>query len=170
MAPKQWGTRYGNSWHPGRLGMAVMAVLGTATAGIVVSVMSFNHDLARDWSELFAPLLIFASVFVVILSPTLMFSIWLGGGRVRHVFLNTYVLSDLPVSDFEDMLLAAGGVRGRHIAAYAGFTNADFDPTPSGPWAATLYFKHDRRIRFFGAHMRIMRSLKDALIAAKRQA
>ena len=161
--------RFGNTLAKYRRGLVIALALGLIVDIVIVFVAPSHEALVANWSVLVLlpaiPLLPF-----IFISPTLLFSIHIEDGRVRHMFLDRYVLTDLPASDFEDLLLTRSGTyQARRIAERAGFTAADIDSVP-GFWAATLYFKHGQKIHFFGAHIRILRSLKDALIAAKQHA
>lgn len=141
-----------------------MLLLGTGLAGILAFVAIAKHTFERGWPVLLLLPVGFPAIILACVSPTLMFSIWVGGGRVRHVFLNRYVLSDIPVSDFQHMRIRSSRYGGLLYRRY-GFSPADTGYWP-GPWGVKLYFKHDRTIRFVGVHLRILHELKLALMEA----
>lgn len=161
--------RFGNTFAMFRRGLLFLVLLGLVVDAVVIFLAVYLHTVAAaNWPVLVILPLGFPMLLSLALGPTLLFSIHVVDGRVRHMLLDRYVLSDLPAPDFEDLRLNSGRrYMDRLIAERSGFTSADFEHRPNGLWAATLYFKHGRKIRLFGMHMRIMRSLKDALISAR---
>jgi energy-coupling factor transporter transmembrane protein EcfT len=138
--------RFGNTLTSIRPGIAMMALLGIVVGiiGLVAGIM--HHTLGRTWP--FGVLLVIAlpAVFFLGCLPTLAFSIRIEKGRVQDLLLNYYVLSDFPVEDFKSMKIQRG------------------------PWAAQIFFTHNRSIRFIGAHLGELAMLNTALKDAKRKA
>jgi len=138
--------RFGNTLRTVVPGVISMALFGLLTACILAVVKATHQSFAGTWYALFLFPVGLPLIFLAACSPTLLFCISIQDGRVKHLLLNRYVLSDFPVADFRRM-----------EGHQAGF-------------ASVIRFKGDKSIRFFGAHLRIMAELHRALVAAKRVA
>lgn len=130
--------RFGNTVSTISRGAAVLTAVGAIALALV---FAFGPPVRpeRSWS-LIAFVFIGPAAFLAFCVPTLMVSIRVEEGRVRHFLLGRITLSDFPVKDF--VALETQGV---------------------APWAAVLQFTQNRRIRFFGAHRGILRNLEKFL-------
>lgn len=137
--------RYGNTLRSIRGGIVTTGILGIAVAATGLAAGIAHHTIDRLWPVCFwlfgAPPL----VFVCACLPTLVFSIRIEEGRVRHVMLDRFILSDFPASDFMSMT------------------------TGNKPWAVVLRFTDSRKIRFLGAHLGVIGQLRAALAEAKKR-
>lgn len=75
-------------------------------------------------------LLMPGTILTACVLPTVLFRVRIQNGRVQHLFLGKYPLSDYPLENFVGI---------KH---------------PSRACAAVLHFKENRRIHFFGASVR----------------
>lgn len=135
--------RYGNTFASLRAGLLGVVIFGLCMATVVLVIHLFGHAPHLTWRGLVLIAFLPLAAVVLACSPTLMFSIRLDGGRVKHVMFDRYILSDFPLADFEEMRRSRG------------------------PWAAKLVFSDGRSIRFVGAHMEIIAALEAALEASR---
>jgi hypothetical protein len=137
--------RFGNTFTTIRGGIAMMTLLGVLAGifGLVASVK--YHTVDRTWP--LSVLLVFMPpvVFFLACLPTLAFCIRIEEGRVKHLLLDRFVLSDFPLVDFRSMEIW------------------------KKPWAAVIVFTENRSIRFFGAHLGVIGSLRAALEDGKKE-
>ena len=123
-----------------------MTLLGVLVGfvGLVASVK--YHTVDRTWPV--SVLLIFMPpvVFFLACLPTLALSIHIEEGRVKHLLLDRFILSDFPVAEFVSMEIW------------------------KRPWAAVIIFTESRSIRFFGAHLGIISALQTTLEDGKKEA
>ena len=131
--------RYGNTFSIISHGVIATSVVGII-AGLLCLFFGKNQGdtIHRILNSVFLCLLM-PGVFFIACSPTLLFSIEIDNGRIKHMLLNKLVISDLPVQDFTNIIF------------------------PQPPWAAVLYFNNNKKIRFFGAHLRVLLELKEDL-------
>lgn len=135
--------RYGNTFTSLRREMLTPVLFGLGLALVVWVFHLCGQAPHVTWRGLVLVAFLPVTAVVVACLPTLLFSIRLEAGRVRHVMLDRYVLSDFPLADFEQMQRSRG------------------------PWAAKLVFAGGRSIRFFGAHMGILAALEQDLEAVR---
>lgn len=86
---------------------------------------------------------LFPAVVGLAILPTILFSIHIEDGRVRHLFLDRWVLGSANTRDF------------------------DFMQAPGGFFAAILHFKDGTKIRFFGAGLGVLADLEEELSMEK---
>jgi len=138
--------RFGNTFAAISRGIAVMTLLGLITGGICVMASIWHHTIAAAWPVCVLLTLTPPAIFFVACVPTLALSVYIEGGRVKHMFLDRFVLSDLPVADFERVEWL------------------------KRPFPVKIVFTENRRIQFFGAHLGIVGALNAALESAKKRA
>lgn len=72
-----------------------------ATIAVVIIGYVIEGTLMWDRAQwLVVPLLVGPVCLVLAVTPTVLFRIQIAEGRVRHIFLGRYVLSDYPLKDF----------------------------------------------------------------------
>ena len=135
--------RFGNTLKTIRRSIAVMTILGVVV-GVVCSVVALTTGtLNQTWPIALMLTLALPGILFIVCLPTLAFSIRIEEGRVKHCFLDRYVLSDYPLADFKSI------ERWEY------------------PWAAVIYFRRGIMIRFFGAQDLVVIELEEALERAK---
>ena len=169
--------RFGNTFTRIRGGMVAMLVLGLILDLVLFFIAGSAHEPAHEWLVLLVCPLALAGIFSIAVSPTLLFSIHLEGGRVRHMLLDRYVLNDFSAKDFD--YIQIGGTFGYLFARATGLDDRKPpkdhpDLSPSQVEKARLrdvfiHFKHGRCIRIYGAHLRVLLALKDALERARAE-
>jgi hypothetical protein len=138
--------RFGNTIASIRGGIVVMSILGLLVGVIGLLIAPNHHTLARTWPVAIVLVMVPSVAFSIACLPTLAFSIRLEQGRVKHLLLDHYVLSDFPVASF-----TAVEVWNR-------------------PWGGVIHFQGNKKIRFLGAHFGILGQMQAALERAKQEA
>ena len=136
--------RFGNTLATIRCGIIMMALLDVLV-GIIGLVASIKyHTVDRTWPVAVLSVFMPPVVFFLACLPTLAFSIRIEEGRVKHLLLDRFILSDFPAAEFESIEIW------------------------KKPWAAVIFFTDNRAIRFFGAHLGLIGALRTALEDEKR--
>jgi hypothetical protein len=139
-------TRFGNTLAVVSRGIAAMTVLGLVLGCICVAASVSHQTIVDRWSVCVLLTFMPPSFFLLSCTPTLVFSIHIEAGRVKHMLLNRFVLSDLPTADFERLEWVRS------------------------PLPVKIVFTGNRRIHFVGAHLRVIGELREALASAKKTA
>lgn len=135
--PVRPAREYGNT--PRMISRAALMgfCLGMVATAVGVAGGKMTGTLVRSRAAwLFLPLLVLPGLLVLAVASTVLFRIRIVDGRVRHVFLGRYLLSDFALQDYVCMKRFERGC------------------------AAVLYFRNGGRIHFFGAHMGEMSRLE----------